>query len=69
MEISKRTDPDRFARFMMDTGGILDKLSVIMSMPILPFIAEAWRSRKIWLMRSSEDKTFDRPPVESVIRP
>ncbi len=49
--ISQRTNPDRFARFMMDTSSLLDKLAVIMSMPKLPFILEAWQSRNIWLTR------------------
>ncbi|MDI1242772.1 MAG: lycopene cyclase family protein [bacterium] len=53
LRISQRTDPDRFARFMMDTSSLLDKLAVIMSMPKLPFIVEAWHARNIWLRRRS----------------
>lgn len=58
LRISQRTDPDRFARFMMDTSSFLDKLAVILSMPKLPFLHEAWRSRNIWLLRRRHSITF-----------
>ncbi|MBK9162615.1 MAG: hypothetical protein IPM21_01620 [Acidobacteria bacterium] len=66
LRISQNTDPDRFARFMMDDSSLLDKLAVIMSMPKLPFIIEAWRSRNIWLMRRSSSATVKafRPNTE-----
>ena len=68
LRISKRTDPDRFARFMMDTSSLLDKLSIIMSMPKLPFILEAWYSRKIWLLRKWRGQNAGRLHFNAEIR-
>ncbi len=57
LRISQRTNPDRYARFLMDTSSVLDKLAVIVSMPKVPFILEAWQARRIWLARRSASNT------------
>ena len=68
LRISQRTDPDRFARFMMDTSNLLDKVSVILSMPKLPFILEAWHSRNIWLLRRQDSAAFQTSQLNSEVR-
>jgi hypothetical protein len=37
----ERVDADRFARFLMERGSPLDQLSVMASLPKLPFLREA----------------------------
>ena len=68
LRMASRTNPDRFARFMMNSGNAADILSMIMSMPKTPFIAEAWRSKDIWLLRKKTAATLEQISVRSAMR-
>lgn len=68
VRLGERAHSDRFARFMMDTGGMLDRLAVIMAMPKLPFILEAWRSRRIWIQRDRRPEDFNTIAFETTVR-
>ena len=47
LRIAAGTNADRFARFMMNHGSIVDDLAVIASMPKMPFITQALRSHRL----------------------
>lgn len=49
LRIAAGTKPDRFARFMMNHGTLLDDLAVVASMPKTPFILQALRSHRVLL--------------------
>jgi lycopene beta-cyclase len=57
--IFQRCPGDRIARFLTDTGSIVDDLCMIASMPKFPFILEALRSYPIWY-KGSRSKSCPR---------
>jgi len=66
LRIAAGTNADRFARFMMNHGSLLDDLAVIASMPKMPFVKQALRSHRL-LINPRASQTPTEVPVEPTV--
>jgi len=66
LRIAAGTNADRFARFMMNHGSLLDDLAVIASMPKTPFITQALRSHRLLINPRASQPPSD-VPVEPTV--
>ncbi len=48
-DLFAKTEPDALVRFLTDTASPADRLAVIRAMPTVPFLREAWLSRREWI--------------------